>query len=33
MVIVNLTFDPLRLYWQAVWESMRDVWFQIRNWF
>lgn len=33
MVIVGLASDSLRLYWDAVWQTMREVLFRIRGWF
>lgn len=32
MIIVSVTFEPIRLYWQALWETARDVWFRVSNW-
>jgi uncharacterized membrane-anchored protein len=31
MVIVSVTFTPFRVYWGAVWESIRNTWFHLRN--
>ncbi len=31
MVIVSVVFPPFRVYWGAVWESIRNSWFQLRN--
>jgi uncharacterized membrane-anchored protein len=31
MVIVSVVFEPFRVYWGAVWESIRNTWFQLRN--
>lgn len=33
MIIVGLASDSLRLYWDAVWQTMREVLFRIRGWF
>lgn len=33
MLIIGLTFSPMRLYWQAIWEATRDVLFRIRSLF
>jgi uncharacterized membrane-anchored protein len=31
IVIVNVVVEPLHLYWSAVWESIRNSWFHLRN--
>lgn len=33
MMIVSFVFPPFRLYWGAVWESLRNSWFHLRNLF
>jgi uncharacterized membrane-anchored protein len=32
LLIVGFTFAPMRVYWQTVWETMRDVLFRVRAW-
>jgi uncharacterized membrane-anchored protein len=31
MIIVSATLEPFRVYWSAVWESVRNSWFHLRN--
>jgi uncharacterized membrane-anchored protein len=33
MIIVSFASDSMRLYWEAIWQTMRDVLFQIRSLF
>jgi uncharacterized membrane-anchored protein len=33
MAIVSLASEPVRLYWQAVWETMRNAWLHVQSWF
>jgi uncharacterized membrane-anchored protein len=31
MIVVSVTLEPFRVYWSAVWESLRNSWFHLRN--
>jgi len=31
MLIVIALLEPFRLYWSAVWESVRNTWFHLRS--
>lgn len=31
MIIVSAMLEPFRVYWSAVWESLRNSWFHLRN--
>jgi uncharacterized membrane-anchored protein len=31
MIIVSATLEPFRVYWSAVWESVRNSWFHLRS--
>jgi uncharacterized membrane-anchored protein len=33
LLIISFAFEPIRTYWQVVWETTRGVLFRVRSWF